>query len=344
MKRPFLSTIALSTVFLALISAQAANTFTLNALTSFGSRGDGSIQPGDSMGFSPYTGYEVRVSAPGVPSAWYVNPTNSALNETNVDVRAAGSTNGFNMRGLTWDAVSGNVILVDTHAGSGGGETNSRYSGVYILDPSSGQIKGALNLSGIVEPAGTGQGGYPFVCAGVADDGVVYVCDQTLASQTRGFKIYRWPTADTNDPAFTAPPIVAYSNIIASALGTSGERIGQTMDVRGAGTNTQIILGTSSLNGTGTNIFLFTTTNGTNFTAHRISFPGVITNAVFNDGIAFGPTNTFWAKQVAKPLLYMSYNADALVTNASQLTGTVISSFAASSVNDPLLNISAIAY
>src|SRR2546425_1100419 len=123
--------------------ANAQTTFTLNALGTFGGtpfRGDGSIQPGDSIGFSPYTGYEVKISAPGVPSAWYVNPTNAALNETNVDVRAAGSTNGFNMRGLVWDGVSGNLIFVDTHVGSGGGETNSRYAGIYILDANSGQI------------------------------------------------------------------------------------------------------------------------------------------------------------------------------------------------------------
>src|SRR5206468_290212 len=111
-----------------------------------------------------------------------------------------------------------------------------------------------------------------------------------------------------------------------------------------------IICGTAIANGTGTNVFLFTTGDGTNFAAHRIALP-VGTNAVFNDGIAFGPTNTFWAKQVAKPLLYMTYDPVALAAggntpngNTNAITGTVISSFAASSVNDPLLNICAIAY
>ena len=284
------------------------------------------------MGTSPLTGLPVLVSAPGVSNAW--NP-----GETNYDLRTTGGcTNGFNMRGLTWDAVSGNLIFVDTHEGSGGSSTNFPWTGIYILDSSSGQIIGALNTNGIT------AGSYTVVCAGASDDGVIYVCNQTTASQTTGFKIYRWPTANTNDLAFTNAPTVAYSNIIAAALGTSGERLGQTMDVRGSGTNTQIIIGTSSANGTGTNIFLFTTADGTNFSPHRISFSGVITNAVFNDGIAFGPTNTFFAKQVGKPFLYMSYDAAALATNGSQISGTVISSFSASSVNDPLLNLSAIAY
>jgi hypothetical protein len=343
--------------------SNAQTTFTLNSLFNFGStatpyRGDGSIQPGDTLGgTSPYTGYPVLISSGGSPNfpfasnVWYVCPTNAALNETNVDQRGTGSTNGFNMRGLTFDNVSGNLIFIDPHNGSGGGETNSRYAGLYILDGNTGTIIAGLNTNGIVDQGGTGVGGYPMVCVGAADDGVIYVCSQTLNSATRAFKLYRWTTADTNNPGFGQPPVVAFSNLLATTLGTSGERIGQTMDVRGSGTNTQIILGTSSLGGTGTNIFLFTTTDGTNFSPIRISFTNVITSAQFNDGIAFGPGNTFFAKQVNKPFLYMAYAStngwDPATNNqiaVNQIGGTVISSFAASSPNDPLLNISAIAY
>ncbi|HEU0040552.1 MAG TPA: hypothetical protein VFR76_14900, partial [Verrucomicrobiae bacterium] len=313
---------------------QAQTTWTLNPLTSFGTRGDGSIQPGDSIGTSPLTGNNILISAPGATNAWQPG-------ETVQDQRPTGSTNGFNMRGLTYDPVSGNLVFCDTHLGSagsvGGAGVISPYSAIYVLDANSGQIIGALNTNGIV------GGAYTHVVAGVSDDGVVYVCNQTTASQTTGFKIYRWPTAATNNVAFTNAATLAYSNLIGASIGTSGERVGQTMDVRGAGTNTQIIIGTSSLNGTGTNIFLFDTTDGTNFAAHRISFPGVIGTAVFNDGIAFGPGNTFWSKQVGKPFLYMAYDSTALATGTNQIAGTVISSFSASSVNDPLLNISAIA-
>jgi hypothetical protein len=313
----------------------AATTFTLNPLSTFGGtpfRGDGSIQPGDSMGFSPLTGYEVLVSAPTVTNAWFPN-------EPVQDQRPTGSTNGFNMRGLTYDPTSGNLIFVDTHEGSGGtvggAGALSPYSAIYILDGNSGAIIGALNTNGII------GGSYTHVVPGVSDDGVVYVCNQTTASQTTGFKIYRWPTANTNDPSFNLPPTVAFSNVINTAnSGTSSERIGQTMDVRGSGPNTQIILGTSSLNGNGKSVFVFTTADGTNFTQHRIGFTNSITAPVFNDGIAFGPGNTFFAKQVGKPFLYCAFD---LTTNADN-AGTVISSFAASSVNDPLLNISAIAY
>ena len=328
---PLISLINLAIVLV----AGAQTTFTLNGLSTFGSRGDGSVQPGDSIGISPLTGNNIQISAQGVAGvsgAFGVQPGD-----------LPGATNGFNMRGITYDPISGNVIFVDTHDGSGGSSTMFPNAAIYILDPNSGQILSQLNTNGMVDsPGSPATSGYTHVCAGASDDGVVYVCDQTLGSAARGFKIYRWPTANTNDPAFSSAPVVAFSNVIGAAFGTSTERLGETMDVRGAGTNTQIIVGTSSFNGTGTNVFLFTTSDGTNFAAHKIGFPGVIKTSVFNDGIAFGPTNTFWAKQVGGPFLYLSYDPVALATGTNQITGTVISSFTASSANDELLNLAGI--
>src|SRR6266705_651002 len=331
--------------FIAVSLSHAATTFTLNSLNTFGGipfRGDGSIQPvvapgtSDSMGFSPYTGYEVRISAPGATNSWYPG-------ETTQDQRPTGSTNGFDMRGLAWDAVSGNLIFVDTHLGSGGTPGGngviSPYMGIYVLDGNTGAIIGGLNTNGI------SGGTYTPVVPGVSDDGVVYICNQVSSSSaTIAFKIYRWPTADTNNPSFNAAPTVAFNSTLGTSIGTSGDRLGETMDVRGAGTNTQIIVASGNSGGTGTNIFLFTTADGTNFAAHRISFTNVITTPMFNDGIAFGPGNTFFVKQVGQPFLYMAYDTNALAANASQIAGAVISSFAASSPNDPLLNISATGY
>jgi hypothetical protein len=293
-------------------TASAQTTYTLNPLTSFGGRGDGSIQPGDSIGTSPVTGHTIQISAPFTAGVAYgVQPGD--LN---------GATNGFNMRGIAYDPVSGNLIFVDTHAGQGGSATMVPNAAIYVLDPNSGQIIAALNTNGMA------GGSYTHVVAGVADDGVVYVCNQTTASTTTGFKIYRWVTANTNDPNFNLPPTVAFTNTLSPS-----DRLGQTMDVRGAGTNTQIIVGSSSQNGTGTNVYLFTTADGTNFASHRLFFPG-ITTSMFNDGVAFGPGNSFFAKQVGQPLLFLSFDTNTF-------TGGVISSFTASSVSgiDPLYNL-----
>src|SRR5437667_1611307 len=107
MKKSFLTSFVSLLPIVIVPIASAQTTFTLNALGTFGGapfRGDGSIQPGDSMGFSPLTGLEVKVSAPGVTNAWFPG-------EPTYDIRAAGSTNGFNMRGLTFDSISGNLIF-----------------------------------------------------------------------------------------------------------------------------------------------------------------------------------------------------------------------------------------
>src|SRR5207253_6513378 len=87
----------------------AQNTFTLNPLTTFGGNGDGSIRPGQSIGLSPLTGNDIRISG---PLGNGIQPGDSTA--------APISTNGFNMRGLGYDPVSGNLVFVDTHTGSGG--------------------------------------------------------------------------------------------------------------------------------------------------------------------------------------------------------------------------------
>jgi hypothetical protein len=174
------------------------------------------------------------------------------------------------MRGLAFDPVSANLVFVDTHAGSGGTTIIPPNAAIYILDSNTGQIKGALNTNGITSLPSAGIG--TFVCAGVADDGVVYAANQINASSS-GFKIYRWSTADTNNADFGQPPVVAFTNAILPS-----ERMAQTMAVRGAGTNTQIIMGTSSA-GTGgvpgTNVFLFDTADGK--FGNRLYFPGIPT-------------------------------------------------------------------
>ncbi|MGI8966474.1 MAG: hypothetical protein ACR2H1_10370, partial [Limisphaerales bacterium] len=88
-------------------AAWAQTISTLTPLTSFGARGDGSIQPGDSIGTNPQSGNNVQISAPG------------GVGVQSGDLPA--STNGFNMRGLSYDPISGNLVFVDTHSGSGGG-------------------------------------------------------------------------------------------------------------------------------------------------------------------------------------------------------------------------------
>jgi len=311
--------VVVTSLFLALTltAVNAQTTYTLDAPASFGTRGDGSIQPDDSIGTNPQSGNDIKISAPGGHGIQSGDSTAAPI-----------STNGFNMRGLTYDPISGNLIFVDTHTGSGGAQVMPPNSAIYILDSNTGQILSALNTNGIINDTG-GIG--CAVTVGVGDDGAVYVANQINNASLGNFKIYRWPTANPSAPNFNEAPTVAFSNKLEIS-----ERLAQTIDVRGAGTNTQIIVGSSASNGPGTNCWIFTTIDGTNFVQHRIYFPG-ITTPNFNDGIAFGVGNTFFAKQVGKPLLVLSYDP---VT----YTGSVITSWTPSSPSDPLLNISGITY
>mgnify|MGYP001766267908 CR=1 FL=1 len=122
---------------------------------------------------------------------------------------------------------------------------------------------------------------------GVADDGVVYVGNRTTTPTTVPFVVYRY--AD-DQPATVAT--VAYSGDPFATLyqGTS-KNVGFTMDVRGAGVNTEILLSTA-----GTNVLsILTTTDGLTFTPHEILVPGAAT-AFARLGVTFGAGNTIWTK------------------------------------------------
>lgn len=309
---------------LALTAVKAQTTYTLDPVIGFGTHSDGSIQPGDSIGTNPQSGNDVQISAQ--------NGVGYQTGDANGKPVGPNSTNGFNMRGLTADPVTGNLILVDTHAGSGG-VTNGGVllpvnAAIYVLDRNGGQILGALNTNGITTGSGIGA----FVTAGVSDDGVVYTANQINSSSSDQFRIYRWPTADPNSPNFNTAPTLAFSGTL-----TPAERLSQTLDIRGAGAQTEIIVGTSSASGTGTNIYYFTTTDGNTFTAHKLNFPGINTPS-FNDGIAFGPGNTFWTKQVGKPMYFLSYDPVNFTANS------IIATYTPTGPSDVLQNIASITY
>jgi len=331
-------------------AAQAASTYTLNPLNTFtgvNGVGDGSIKPGQSLGISPLTGNEVDISAPNVDLTGGVtniaNPNGYGFGaQPNDRTNAPNSTAGFNMRGLAYDPVTTHLIFVDTHTGSGGSQTNPPNAAIYILDSTTGLIIDTLtpdivtlNAAGVTNDGG----GIGVFCAvGVNDDGVIYACSQVNqnTANTTHFKIWRWPTSNTNSPGYTKIPTLAVSQILSPAV-----RMGQTMAVRGSGNNTLLATGESNANANGTNVWLFTTADGTNFSANRVYFPG-LTNSIFNDGIAFGPGNSVFVKQVGQALSFVAWPNVLNGTNGA--LGTVIASYTATSTSDPLLNLSGIAY
>jgi hypothetical protein len=251
--------------FLAIFSlvANAQNIYQLIPLDTFGTHSDGSIRPGD-------------------------NPPSTLGSQGLFDT-------GFDQRGVAYDPVLTNLVIVDSHSGSGG-STDVR-GGIYVVDAIYGTNQldqfdstFALNTNGI------NGGSWADAGVVVADDGAVYVCNQIVNSGTQPFLIYRYESSMSPNP-----PLLVFSNTIAPA-----QRYGSSMAIRGAGPNTQIIIGSLPNSTTGTNVVIFTTTDGTNLTANVLGTDQ--SNPGFNDGIAFGPGNTFYAKRIGSPLLFMAFN------------------------------------
>src|SRR5438046_5907374 len=93
--------------------------------------------------------------------------------------------NAFNQRGLSCDPLTTNLVFVDTHSGSGG-STNVQ-GGIYVLDTFGGAASPATLLTNTIL-----GGNYADVAVAIADDGVVYVCNQVSVSTNNAFKIYRY--------------------------------------------------------------------------------------------------------------------------------------------------------
>jgi hypothetical protein len=91
--------------------------------------------------------------------------------------------------------------------------------------------------------------------------------------------------------------------------------VGDTFAARGAGVGTELLAAYR----TGTNVVLFNTTDGVNFSPNILPVTNLPEDATANGfaglGIAFGPTNTFWAKSVGFNLRLVQYDIVAMTAN-----------------------------
>ena len=203
-------------------------------------------------------------------------------------------TTGSFQRGLSYNPFTGNIILIDRAAGGGGSPNIS--GGIYVLNGLDGSDIGTLSTNGM------GGGNFADFCVAIADDGFVYVGNLVNDGTASNFKLYRWDS-DTS----LADPVVVFNGDPGNG---KPQRWGDTMDIRGAGTTTQIILGSrTSGNVIGTNVAILTTTDGVSFTARTLSTD--VSDAAFGGGIAFGTGDTFWAKNLDTPLRQFGFDLTA---------------------------------
>lgn len=223
----------------------------------------------------------------------------------------------YNTRGLAFDPNTMSVLLAEHSAAQ-----------IYALNATNGQLKFMTTTPQTGLPAGSI---FPLGQVGVADDGVVYCCNVSSyqpGQQTGGgvdFSITRFDSVvtatngdgsinpdNTFEAAFTGDPgnYIPNNNFAYSG----GDRWGDSFAVRGAGANTQILLGTYETlgandfgTGPGTNVAILTTTDGVNFTPTTIA----VTNAPDGFsylGVAWGLGNTFWAKSPGYDLRQVEYD------------------------------------
>jgi hypothetical protein len=201
----------------------------------------------------------------------------------------------YNTRGLAYDPNSGTVLVAD-------------HLNVFLLAATNGADLGQLNSSGL--PSG-GVNAWTVDQLGVADDGILYSCNLSLDGS--GFAIVGWPSIAPGASAAT----YAFGGPTGADPSGSGDRWGDTMDVRGAGTATEILLGSAN----GTTVVVFDTADGSTFTPHPIQVTNVPAGFA-GQGIAFGSNNTFWAKSVG-------YNLRQIAYDTTSGTGGAIATFVA---------------
>jgi len=195
-------------------------------------------------------------------------------NRWNVPAGTGGlSASGDNDRGIAINKTTSNVLW----------STRSPNS-VNVLNGADGSSLGAFNMTGVT-------GGTIFIDqVRVAEDGVVYAFNLQAANGSNPanwLKVYRW---DSEAAALTTggnlPPVVAFGPANPGP-GTVTNRYGDSVDIRGSGTNTQIAISGSAA----PTFAILTTTDGTNFTATQFALPAGTSAGDLAKGITFDGTN-----------------------------------------------------
>lgn len=186
--------------------------------------------------------------------------------------------------GMTFNPANSNVLIASYVA------TNTPAVVIGVVDGLTGTHKHTMDVNAIT-------GGNRWINKiNVADDGVVYAGNRTTDPVNSPFMLYRWENDNPETYASTA-----YAGDPAPSL--ASKVAGYTMDVRGAGVNTQIILGYDQ----GKVVTILTTTDGINFAPTEITVPDA--PAAFSRlSVTWGAGNTFWSKMYNGSLYLIQFN------------------------------------
>ena len=192
-------------------------------------------------------------------------------------------------RGAALNPVSGNVLVV----------SRTGQPDIHVLDGQDGSILYTLDN----DPSTIAGGTFLMNMVGVAEDGAVYAGNLSTSAANPNYRLYRWA-----DDGFNAYPDLAYEGDpgLSEPDADNAQRWGDSMDVRGAGKDTQILLASRS----GTQVAILTTEDGETFESNPITIAGMPAGGI-GLGVSFGPGDTLYGSTVNGPVYLVSFNTQA---------------------------------
>ena len=197
------------------------------------------------------------------------------------DVSFLISTNEFE-RGMAYNPTTGHLLVVDRSANS------SLNSDVHVLDGQTGADLGILDTNGILSGGNTS---FPMNMIGVADDGAIYAANLSNGTGTNSpeFRLYRW-ASEGNGQQRVYPQSFGVADP-GNGIDTSSfqKRWGDTLTVRGSGTNTQVLIANR---GTLVSVFRPTDESMATFVPTPLTSDAGV--GALGYGLTFGAGDTFW--------------------------------------------------
>jgi hypothetical protein len=229
---------------------------------------------------------------------------------TNTFILANDGGNNFT-RGLAYNPVTGHLLVASRTPVPNYGTNFYGTNAIYILNATNGAVLGQLPYDTNV----INSGRFMVNMVAVDTNGVVYVGNLVTASTDGPFRLYRWANESSS-------PTLAYSGDPSGGFlfGTSPQRYGDSIALRGTGANTQILLGTANQT-----LALLTTTDGVNFNATRF-ITSTMANGDSYKGLVWGPGNTCYVKQSTGHLRLLNLDPSlgiaTVITNIALPTNT----------------------
>ena len=187
-------------------------------------------------------------------------------------------TNDNNQRGLAYNPVSGNLLLV----------SRTPSNAVHVLDGTTGAHIRTLDM----DPSVINDPSFAVNMIACSDMGEIFVCNLTTNGTTAPLKIYQWI-----DEEF--PPQKVWEGD--PGVGTA-ERWGDSFDLRGSGPEVQILVGSRA----GTIAAFILPLFGGSSSAFVIQTDAPAGG--IGASVAFGTGDTFWGKSLGNSLRHFSFD------------------------------------